>query len=50
MRSTKTHGTRVLVARFEALYLPFGFVARDAIRLLNLARKTRAPARNQVEV
>src|SRR6202030_448034 len=48
--STKAHGTRVLVARFEALDLPLGFIARDAVRLFNLIRKTRAPARNHVEV
>src|SRR2546429_6406418 len=49
-RSTKARGARVLVARFEALDLPLGFVACDAVRLFNLIRKTRAPARNHVEV
>src|SRR5207253_575051 len=49
-RSTKAHGARVLVARFEALDLPLGYVSCDAIRLFNLIRKTRAPARNRVEV
>src|SRR6266849_5261005 len=48
--STKAHGTRVVVARFEALDLPLGFVAGDAIRLGDLVRKTRAPAGNHVEV
>src|SRR5437660_12899770 len=48
-RSTKARGARVLVARFEALDLPLGFVACDAVRLFNLIRKTRAPARNAVE-
>jgi hypothetical protein len=46
----KAHRTRMLVARFEALNLPFGFAARDAIRLFNLTRKTRAATCNQVEV
>src|ERR1700683_1789902 len=50
IRSTKAHGTRMLVASFEALDLPLGLLARDAIRLFNLPRKTRAPARNYVEV
>src|SRR5204862_390787 len=49
-RSTKARGARVLVARFGALDLPLGFVACDAVRLFNLIRKTRAPARNHVEV
>src|SRR5205823_8688754 len=49
-RSTKARGARVLVARFEALDLLLGFVACDAVRLFNLIRKTRAPARNHVEV
>jgi hypothetical protein len=40
----------MLVACFEALDLPLGFLARDAIRLSNLIRKARAPARNYVEV
>ena len=40
----------MLVARFEALNLPFGFVARDAIRLFKFTRKTRAVACNQVEM
>src|SRR5690349_25167831 len=48
--STEAHRTRVLVARFEALDLPFGFVARDAIRLFKFTRKTRAVACNQVEM
>src|SRR5207248_3766287 len=48
--STKARGARVLVARFEALDLPLGYVTCDAIRLFNLIRKTRAPARNRVEV
>src|ERR1700739_2052373 len=50
VRSAKTHGPRVLVTRFEALDLPFGFVARDAIGLLNLARKPRPSPRNHIEV
>src|SRR5690242_14807947 len=49
-RSAKAHRTRMLVARFEVLNLPFGFVARDAIRLFNLTRKTRAATCDQVEV
>src|SRR5437660_12515303 len=49
-RSTKAHGARVLVARFEALDLLLGYVACDAVRLFDLIRKTRAPARNRVEV
>src|SRR5947208_8738472 len=48
--STKAHRARVLVARFEALDLLLGYVACDAVRLFNLIRKTRAPARNRVEV
>src|SRR5207302_3171635 len=48
--STKAHRARVLVARFEALDLLLGHVACDAVRLFNLIRKTRAPARNRVEL
>src|SRR5437016_4878145 len=48
--STKAHRARVLVARFEALDLLLGYVVYDAVRLFNLIRKTRAPARNRVEV
>src|SRR5579862_804838 len=50
VRSARTHGPRMLVTRFEALDLPFGFVARDAIGLFNRYRKARALARNGIKV
>src|SRR4030088_2703221 len=50
VRSTEAHGTRVLVARFEAPDLTLGFTRRDALRVFNLTRKGRARSRYHVEV
>src|SRR5260370_28528015 len=48
--STKTDRTRVRVTQFEALDLPLGLVARNAVRFFNLVREAHAPAGNQIEL
>src|SRR5580693_685214 len=50
VRSAETHGPRVLIAGFEALDLQFGLVTGDAIDLLDLARKARTIAPNEIKV